>query len=73
VLESSPIRGAIPVPPVVEATMVGEHLGEDEIEEVGEDVEPGRWRRQLDTCTRKRREHSFESILDVRIEVRDPW
>ena len=35
VLEPSAIRRAVSVPPVVEATVVDEHLGEDEIEEVG--------------------------------------
>ena len=73
VLEASPIRRAVPVPPVVEATVIYEHLGEDEVEEVGEDVEPSRWGRRLDTLAGKRRERPIQPVGNVRLEHGDAW
>ena len=42
VLEPRAVREAVVVAPVVEAAVVDEHLGEHEVEELGEHVEPSR-------------------------------
>ena len=72
VLEPGAVRGAVLVAPVVEAAVADEHLGEDEVEELGEHVEPGRRGRRLDPLARKRRERALEAVGDVRVEVGDP-
>ena len=58
--------------PLLEASMPDQHLGEHRVEELGEDIQPGRRGRRLDALAWKRGERTFEPVRDVRVEVGDP-
>ena len=71
VLEARAVGEAVVVASALEAPVPRQHLGEHEVQVLGEHVEPSRGWRRLDAFGGKRCERSLEPVGDVRVEVGD--